>query len=50
MQYKKLSQQQRKIRQWRLKRNALVGKLLAKDSSLMSAEALKMANRMMRHR
>ncbi len=48
MQYKKLTTQQRSIKQWRDRRNKLVCKLRDEDKMLTGAEALKLANRMMR--
>lgn len=48
MQFKKLTNEQKGIKAWRRRRNALVAKLLAADPRLSSADALAQANRMMR--
>jgi len=48
MQYHKLTPSQRNIKRWRARRNHLVAELLAKDKMLMRAEALRIANKMMR--
>lgn len=50
MQYKKLTVEQKQIRRWRLKRNALVGKLLAENRLLTRQQALETAYRIMRHK
>ncbi len=47
MQYQKLTTSQRSIKRWRSKRNSLVCRLMRKDSSLTSYEALRMANQLM---
>lgn len=43
----KLTNEERKIKNWRERRNRLVSQLLAKDKHLTSDEALKMANKKM---
>lgn len=48
MQYQKLTAEQKRIRKWRLKRNALVAKLQRADPKLTSAAALAEANRRLR--
>ena len=48
MQYKKLTPEQRRIKRWRARRNALVSRLLSEDPKLLRHEALSLANRMMR--
>ncbi len=50
MQYKRLDNRQRKARNWQLARNHLVCELLAKNPKMLSAEALKRANQIMRRR
>lgn len=50
MQYKKLTDEQKKIRNWRTRRNHLVQTLLDADPLLLRREALKRANRLMRRR
>lgn len=49
MQFQRLTNEQKRIRQWRLRRNALIGKLLAENPHLLRAEALTIANRTLRH-
>ena len=48
VQYKKLTPEQRRIKRWRARRNALVSRLLSEDPKLLRHEALSLANRMMR--
>lgn len=50
VQYKKLTDEQKKIRNWRTRRNHLVQTLLDADPLLLRREALKRANRLMRRR
>lgn len=48
MQFQKLNPAQRKIKQWRARRNKLVCKLLDENPRMLRREALEMANRMLR--
>lgn len=47
MQIVKLNPGQKKLRRWRLRRNALVGRLMAEDRRLTGHEALAKANKLM---
>lgn len=50
MQYQKLTTDQRSIKRWRERRNALVCKLLNENPRLTRADALELANAEMRQR
>jgi hypothetical protein len=47
MQYQRLTDEQKRIRKWRMKRNSLVGKLMEEDRKLSGQDALRKANMMM---
>jgi hypothetical protein len=48
MQYQRLTAEQKKIRNWRSRRNHLVCDLLAKNPHMTRQEALTLANKKMR--
>lgn len=48
MQYQKLTNDQKSIRNWRAKRNSLIGQIMADNPMITNDEALKMANKIMR--
>lgn len=48
MQFKKLSAEERRIKRWRTRRNALFTKILNDDPRTSRVDALKLANQMMR--
>ena len=47
MQFKRLTPLEKAIRNWRTRRDRLVGRLMAKDRSLLSYEALEQAEKQM---
>jgi hypothetical protein len=48
MTIQKLTNAQKQIKRWRERRNAMVGKLLAENRSMLRAEALRQVNRILR--
>lgn len=47
MQNQKLTNEQRNIRQWRIRRNHLICELLTKNPMMLRAEALQRANQVL---